>query len=207
MRNFKKIFSIALTLSIVICFAGCQKAPVEETPPSSVTNADENVAGETAPYKIVQTNNNSQSGYTYFLYDNNGNVVYEETVAKEPVIEYVTDNILEIRDSHGSSADLCRYFDLTTYALSDCWYNTFYTDGSIAVHMGYDEKRDPDTFIVVRNIFDREKLYKEISWEFPPVLTPSDAIKSVKYFDSDTLEIVYLEGEQEIETTAKIDLK
>ena len=140
------------------------------------------------------------------MYDSYGNIVHEQTVAKEPKISYVSENVLEICTTHGTSALLCSYFNLTSNKLSESFWNPSYVDGTVVAYMEYDETREPSTFFVVRNIFDSNKLFVELLYDFSPKDVPADAIKSVNRID-DKLEIVYLRGEKEIETTANVNLK
>lgn len=207
MRNFKKIFSIALTLIIVTCFAACEEKKTDYTPQNVEEAAEkENVISKDKRFKVVEGTKDGQVAYIYTLYDSYGNVMLEQTVVKEPHIKYITDDILEICNSYGTSAQSCTYFDLKTNKLSDICWNPSYVDGNVVVYMHYDEAHEPNTFLIIRNIFDKEKLYKEVDLDFSPLAVPSDAIKSVKSVDDDTLEIVYLKGEREIETTTVIDL-
>ncbi len=207
MKNFKKIFSIALTLSVIICFAGCKEAAEDKQAVPTADVLEEKAVGERIPYKIVQTNNNGQICYTYYLYDNSGNIAYKETMAKEPVIQNITDSVIEIRDIHGSgdASFRCKYYDLSTGAMSEWWWNTFYTDGKIAVHLGHDDNDSTKVFLVVRDVFDKSRLYKEINWDYPEEITvPSEAVKGVKRIDENTLEIEYIQGNRQ--TKIKVNL-
>ncbi len=207
MRNFKRILSIALTLSIAMCVMACEKkTPDESSQSTAVVSENENVISKDKRFKIVEGTKDNQVAYTYTLYDSYGNVIYEQTVAKEPKISYVSENVLEICTTHGASALSCSYFNLTTNKLSESFWNPSYVDETVVAYMEYDETREPTTFLVVRNIFDSNKLYVELLYNFSPKDVPADAIKSVKRID-DKLEIVYLKGDNETETATIVNLK
>lgn len=207
MRNFKRILSIALTLFIAICVIACEKkTPDDSLTDTSAVEKTENIISMDKRFKLVEGTKDNQVAYTYTLYDSYGNVVYEQTVVKEPKISYVSDNVLEICNSMGTSALSCTYFDLITNKLSDICWNPSYVDEEIVVYMEYDEARDPDTFLIIKNIFDSSKLHKELAYDFSPCAVPADAIKSVKRID-DNLEIVYFKGENRTEVTVNVNLK
>ncbi len=207
MRNFKRILSIALTLLVAICVIACEKKiPDESSQSTAVVTEAENIISMDKRFKLVEGTKDNQVAYIYTLYDSYGNVVYEQTVVKEPKISYVSDNVLEICNSMGTSALSCTYFNLTTNKLSDICWNPSYVDEEIVVYMEYDEARDPDTFLVIRDVFDSTKLYKELVYDFSPDAVPANAIKSVKRID-DKLEIVYFKGENRTEVTVNVNLK
>lgn len=207
MRNFKRILSIALTLSVAICVTACEKKAKENTTDKSVEVAkSDNIISMDQRHKLINNSKDGQPAFTYFLYDSYGNVVYEQTVAKQPKIRYVSENIIEICNSHGTSALSCSYFDLTTNILSENCWNPSYVDEEIVVYMEYDETHDPDTFLVIRDIFDSNKLYIELVYDFSSDAVPANVIKNVKRID-DKLEIVYYKGENRTETTENVDLK
>ena len=120
MRKFTRILSIALTLTLTFCLIACSDKTTTESPASTPTDEQvENVISMDKRHKLVDTGKNGQLSYTYTLYDSYGDVVHEQTVAREPKIKYISDNVMEICNSHGTSALSCVYFDLTTNKLSD----------------------------------------------------------------------------------------
>lgn len=208
MRNFKRILSIALTLFVVICIAACDEKVVEETNvKTEAVTAPEKIISMDKRYKVIECLKDEQTAYTYYLYDSYGNVVYEQTVLKVPGIKYITEDVIEISNSAGTSALSCSYFNLTTNKISESCWNPSYVDGKIVVYMEYDETRDPSTFMIIKDIFDSNKLFEELNYDFSPMAVPADVVKSVEPVDEDTLKIVYLKGEKETETTAFVDLK
>ena len=95
MRNFKRILSIALTLSIAMCVMACEKKTSDESSQSTaVVTETENVISKDKRFKVVEGTKDNQVAYTYTLYDSYGNVIYEQTVAKEHNTKYISDNFL-----------------------------------------------------------------------------------------------------------------
>ena len=207
MRNFKRILSIALTLIFIISFSACDKnTALKPSEDKADALKNENIVSKDKRFEVVETIKDEQPAFTYTLYDSYGNVVFEQTVLREPQIKYITEEVIEIRNSAGTSATFCTYFDLKTNKLSESCWNPSYVDGNIVVYMHYDETREPHTFLVVRNIFDSTKKYIEYDFDFSPVAVPADAIKSVKLVNDNVLEIVYLSGENCVEVTNRIDI-
>ena len=207
MRNFKRILSIALTLIVIMSFSACDKNTATQPSETVVSTLEtENIISKDKRFKVVETTKDGQPAFTYTLYDSYGNVVFEQTVLREPQIKYITEDVIEIRNSAGTSAISCTYFDLKTNKLSESCWNPSYVDGNIVAYMHYDETREPHTFLVVRNIFDSTKKYIEYDFDFSPVAVPANAIKSIKRLD-DKLEIVYYKGENRTEVTVNVNLK
>lgn len=207
MRNFKRILSIALTLLVAICITACKEDVSPKTLDSTGdATKNEKIISKDKRFEVVEVNKDGQIGYTYTLYDSYENVVFEQTVVKEPSIKYITDDVLEIRTSHGTSAQSCTYFDLRTNKLSESCWNPSYVDGSIVAYMHYDENREPSTFLVVRDIFDSSKKYIEFDMNFSSMAVPSFAIKNIKLIDENTMEITYFSGENETEKTSRINI-
>lgn len=208
MRNFKRILSIALTLFVIICITACDEKVVEETSVKTETVTEpEKIISMDKRHKVIECLKDEQKAYVYYLYDSYGNVIYEQTVLREPRIKYVSEDVIEISNSAGTSALSCSYFNLTTNKISESCWNPSYVDGKIVVYMEYDETREPSAFLVIKDIFDNNKLFMELFYDFSPMAVPADAIKSVEAVGDNTLKIVYLKGEKETETTVVVDLK
>lgn len=200
MKKINPIINVLLLLLLPFCFLGC----------TMTLNGDaDNVEGIDINkyYKITKNTKSNEVSYTYVIYDSTGKVVLKDSTTKEPRIRYVSSGVLEILTNHGSSASLCSYYDIQNNILSQSFWNPSFVDGTIIIYMDFNENRDPNTLLIIQNIFNKNILYEEIVRDFSPTAVVSMAVESVKFVDQNTIELTYLRGTDFISTTETIKLE
>lgn len=146
-------------------------------------------------YDIKEVKQASNTRYKYIIYDNDHNELDAGTTYRmEPDITNIND-ILELCVSAGTGLRNCKYYDTENKIKSD-WFETPLLVNNTLV-ISFDKLTKP-TGIVVQDIFDKSKFYKEYgvnfsSDEFYP-------LKNIKFINDDTIEITYVSNENSIES-------
>ena len=175
--NFKKKMLTYLLICFVFlsCLSSC-------TP-----NFDVSVLQEDRHFKI--TGNDSERYYDYYIYDNLGKIVASDHVERMPPnIQYVSSDILEIRISGGTYANLCTYCNTLTNEFSKEYWNPFLIKDGLIVY--YDEQK-----LIVSDIFHKKIFYKEFLREISTAVAP----EFIELKDNNSkLEIQYFENSDDI---------
>lgn len=152
---------------------------------------------EECHFSIVKKPIGNTVNYTIYVYNEEGSVVFQEEVEREPHINLIEGNILEITTSHGTSAELYRYYDISRDVFSeDAFWNRAITIDRKIVYMDIDEKNGGNV-LVIRDIFDDRIYHKEIKRDFSALAVPSLILKKVCVQKNGSIEIEYLCGEQQ----------
>lgn len=107
-----------------------------------------------------------ENGYEVILYDKENNEVYKTVYPVDPWIKEVTNNILEIGISTGTSSTYVFYFNKDTAEMSDTYYNSILFGDKYIAYMENAEK------IILTDIFGEGILYKKIERNFTKCLNP-----------------------------------
>lgn len=126
---------------------------------------------------------------------------YEKFGWKAPHISKLNDYVVEIDISAGSPARYVTFFDLKTRKKSDGIWNPNLIEKDRIVYFG-----DRFDTLIVSDIFDKRKFYKEIKRPFSPCAAASNAVLKAKFVNDNKLFIDYLMGPNFTEETEIINL-
>ena len=191
------LVGLCLACALSIC-TGCHlKSNTTVQPETQKSNHAEE---ENKHFEIVDKSTVDAQKYEYIIYTKEGEAAWKEEVSREPHIRLLQNGLLEIMTSHGSPAQLYRYYDINNNAFSSesFWNRALVLDDGKIVYMSMDE--ESKTVLVIQDIFDKEKYYKEIHRDFSPLAVPSLTLLDAQVTENGDLEITYYSGsEQNIE--------
>lgn len=140
-------------------------------------------------YKVSDDHDNVE-----FIIDfNNSKSIKIDRFGIAPYITKVTDEIVEIRFHVGNPADYVLYYNLKTSQLSKEFFNPTTTKNDLVVYMNENYNNNEIT-MVIQDIFDKSKYYKEIKRDFSPVAAACSDLEKAEFIDNNKLRITYLEG-------------
>ncbi len=190
----KRVLVVGLCLLCIL--QGCMVAKPDKY--GAVQQATQKSKFTVEENKYFEVNNKSTEDaqlYEYVIYNKDGEVVRKEEVGREPHVVLLQNGLLEIMTSHGSSAQLYRYYDVTNNVFSSeaFWNRSLVLDDGKIVYMDFDE--DNNIVLVIQDIFDKSKYYKEIRRDFSPFAVPCMVLKTARIVEKENLEITYYQGD------------
>jgi hypothetical protein len=185
----RKILTIVLLVMVFATLTACKNN--EDIACSSINDncseCDESnlikpqIVEEEKYYKIIESEN---SKIYYSIYSESGETVFEEFMNYKPLkISMISSDIIEIRKGMGANATLHRYYHINRDSFSKEYQNIIEISDELCVYLDTNQK------LIVRNIFDKTKYYKEFEFDIAKKAT---AIYSVEFLENNTkLKVVY----------------
>jgi len=153
-------------------------------------------------FKLINASKDRQIDYHYWIYDNKGNIIFEESVGTKIDFSYLTDNILR-RHNGGGNVSQYQYFNIDKILKSPIYANPELVANGEIVYMTYENDKYK---LIVSDLFDKNKFYKEFERDFSPVAAPYSDLLDAKFINSDKIQIIYLTGNDYKEVTEILDL-
>ena len=135
-------------------------------------------------------------GFEVKLYGREGEEIYSFVYPKEPAINKVTDDVIQISFSTGTESVYLLYFDRKNGKVSDVYYNAIPIGDKYIAYMEDHEK------LKIESMFDQQ-FYAEIERDFSKAAAPGYQIESIGAIDEETIFLRYLRG-GEYERTMEI---
>lgn len=113
------------------------------------------------PLEMYTVSANSDGTYTYTITDKNGTVLYaQENAVREPDVEKVNSYILSITEQAGTglSTNWAVFCDVENSKVSEIFHYVLMAQGDYVVYVN---RENDQHCIIVQNIFDKSKYYKE----------------------------------------------
>lgn len=131
---------------------------------------------------------------TYNVSVNNrcGKRIYENAYGVEPIIMQVDKDTILIRTGKGDSR-ITKFINGKTNRVSDNFENISAYNGQLVVYGIY---KDEQLKIVIRDIYDKDKVYKEVIDTFPNVAVGSYIIKDAQIIDEHSVDLTYYVGDE-----------
>lgn len=131
---------------------------------------------------------------TYEVIVNNrcGKRIYENAYGVEPIIMQVDKDTILIRTGKGDSR-ITKFINGKTNRVSDNFENISAYNGQLVVYGIYE---DEQLKIVIRDIYDEDKVYKEVIDTFPNVAVGSYIIKDAQIIDEHSVDLTYYVGDE-----------
>ncbi len=144
---------------------------------------------------------NEKSGtYSYQIYSVTGKILDEEkNLYREPFIENTNEDILHISLSAGTNVRQEWFVNRKMEEKSETFENVCAIQGDIIAFMELD--KESEFYLVIRDIFDENKLYLEVKRNFAPLAIADLIIENAEFTEESSLKITYLKGEDEVSTT------
>jgi hypothetical protein len=169
-----KLKIISSFIFCVIFIIGC-KNNISEAP-----ELNQNLLKSDSNYRVLE---NSDGWYTLILLDGAGETMINRTYPKEPFITKISDNKYELGVSIGVNSRYSSVIDIEKHQESETIFNVIYLNADKWVYFD-------DGKLIVSDIFDKNKFYKEIERDYMQTAVPSSAIIKA-YIDNDNLYIEY----------------
>ena len=131
---------------------------------------------------------------TYNVSVNNrwGKRIYENVYELEPTIIQVDKDTVLIRNGKGDSWT-AKFINGKTNRVSDSFENISAYNGQLVVYGIYE---DEQLKIVIRDIYDKDKVYKEVIDTFPNVAVGAYIIKDAQIIDEHSVHLTYYVGDE-----------
>ena len=163
------------------------------------TYKNDQIVEEDIYFKIIKQ---AEAEYYYIIYNNDKKIVKEEShYGPSPVINYIDNGTIEILLQAGTNMFYCTYYDINNDNFSDQYESPIICEYEKIVYLDYN--KNPFT-LVVRNIYDTNKFLKEFILE-DISLAVSPIIKA-EFLDENTLNIVYMSGQEFKEKAVLLNL-
>jgi len=150
-----------------------------------IANAE--VIAETDYYKLIYLN----LRYYCFIYDDNHNVAKTEGwLTTKPQLSIVDGYIVKftLQPGTGIGTQWGYYYDTKADVFSNVFQSIFSEQGGKVAYGGLDK-------VIVRDIFDKTKYYKEFSTFKQPLAKSADPITDVKFANKGkSIKVTYLTG-------------
>lgn len=194
----KKRFLIFCFLGLLLCFTACADSSVstssqEPSLSSEIANLDSfKVIQQEEYYQVLR---NDAMDQAYRVFDQDGNVVLEESVTFHPLtVEMKEEDVVGIYVGCGTGCSRHQYYSLTRDCLSQPFYDEVCFDGEMIAYLALRDREtdQPRVVLIVQNAFDSEEYYGEFALEIDPSLVPNAPVREVKFSDDHTqLSFVY----------------
>jgi len=178
-----------------------ESATSEKTP--TELKVDGNIIEEGKDYILTSLESENEEIYKLYVKAIDGQVL-EESYYQKPLLKYITDNLLEIGAPAGTGVINYRYYSLSENKFSEYFEIPSLVENGVIVYMS---GAVSDIKLIVQDIFDKDKLYKEFKRDFWQVSTPSMTLIDVKFLSEDEIQVIYFSGEDQVEQTEIISLK
>lgn len=163
------------------------------------TDINGQIVEEDKYFKIIKQ---ADAEYYYIIYNDDKKIVKEGShYGPSPVINYIDNDTIEIMLQAGTNMFYCTYYDINNDRFSDQYESPIICEYEKIVYLDYN--KNPFT-LVVRNIYDTNKFLKEFILE-DISLAVSPIIKA-EFLNENTLNIVYMTGQEFKEKSLVIDL-
>lgn len=181
-------------------FVACERKNIAEAPTPIVSPIIAETKKLSVPteelYSIIK---NEDGTYTVKLFDKNKEVIDENTVPKEPHVNKLENDLIQVIISYGSPFYTTYFYDTKDNLISQAFDTPVLIDkGKIVL---VQNKK-----LIVSDIFDKALYFKEVERNFSETVPPSSAIISAKFINSNELQIDYYEGSDFTEKSEVIDL-
>lgn len=197
-KSYKKLILCLCFLTFFNVSCANRKASVSNS--SSKLKTDVVKRGKN--YKITATKKSDHTDYHYLVYNNNGKIMFEETIDIKVDFSYISSDILR-RHNGGGNVSQYKYFNLNDNLVSQIYDNPSLVENGKIVYMTYE---DDKIKLIISDLFDKSKFYKEYNRDFSPVAAPYNALVDAKFIDSSKLQITYLSGSNRKQVTEIINL-
>ena len=134
-------------------------------------------------YDVEEVNGN----YTVSVNNRWGKRIYENVYGVAPDIMQVDKNTILIRTGRGDSR-ITKFINGKTNRVSDNFENISAYNGQLVVYGIYE---DEQLKIAIRDIYDKDKVYKEVIDTFPNVAVGSYIIKDAQILDEHSVDLTY----------------
>ena len=155
-------------------------------------------------HELYQITDNEDYTYDYVVKEKNNNIlISEERMSREPEINIINENLLSVSVQAGTglSTRWTIYCDVSKGTVSGAYCSVLGEYEENVVYVNYDN----GTYcIVIQNIFNRKLFYRETVLEDASLA--ADPVVSFEIGDNDMAKVVYLKGEDYLETEIMIDL-
>lgn len=152
-------------------------------------------------YKVFADKQNT--GYYYIVTDDNGNNLDEGYHSWRGDIHFEEkENLLILWYGFGFSSWQCRYYDVAKEKVSRFFWKPVQSSDKLIVYFKTDE--DEKITLIVQDIFDVDKYYKEIEREFSGMVIRDFC--QAEFLDDNKLRITYWINPDDVEITEIISL-
>lgn len=136
----------------------------------------------------------SSGTYSYQIFSLENEIIEEGAdIYRVAFIKEISDTIIHLAISVGSPARYECFFDRETGEKSEGYFNVSAVNNRTVVYM--DWTQEGEICLVIKDMFDKNRLYKEIIRDFSPTAVPSNDLTKAVFLDDTTLEIEYYVGE------------
>ena len=160
------------------------------------------VIEQTKNYKIIVSKDGEIRKYYYWIFDNENNTIYKNSSYKMPNLSYFSNNIIQIHLGSGNVSQY-QFFDTENGMTSPIYENPTLVDNEKIVYMSFE---DDKIKLIVRNLFDKSKLYRKYERDFSPVAVAYNDLVNAEFIDANKLQVTYLSGKDFIAVTEILDL-
>ena len=150
-------------------------------------------------YKVYENNYE----YEVVIRQYNGKVIVSEnTYNMEPIIKEVGKDTLMLKVGKGDW-HITRFINVKEGTISEGFGNAEAFDSNKVVYPIYED----DTIkIVIQDIYDKDKYYREVIRDYTPVAVPKSMIIDIEFIDDSKLLLKYYSGEEWKEVSEIIEL-
>ena len=152
-------------------------------------------------YKLVRQ---GDLAFKYFVFDADGEMLDSEISAKEPYFKAIGKYLMQlsVQTGTGISTNYAKYYDLKNSKTSETFNYVLTAKDNYVVCADY---RNGKHIIIVQDIFDKEKYYKEYELENVSPVAADFAVEG-HFNEKGNINITYLSGENYKETNYTIVL-
>ena len=200
MKSYISIFVVAL--SLLLCLCGCKNGNTqninEDTAPVKNTVDSYDISKF---YKVIQKDD---STFDYNVFDTDGEILDSETSVRLPSFKATGDYLMQlsVQTGTGLSTNYAKYYDLKNSKTSETFHYVLTAKDNYVVCADY---RNGEHIIIVQDIFDKEKYYKEYELENVSPVAADFAVEG-HFNEKGNINITYLSGENYKETNYTIVL-
>lgn len=144
------------------------------------------------PNKMSYSVEKVDDTYNVSIYNKWGKKIYENVYELEPSIIQVGKDTILIRIGRGDSW-ITKFINGKTNRISDSFENISAYNEQLVVYGIYE---DEQLKIVIRDIYDKDKVYKEVIDTFPNVAVGSYIIKDAQIIDEHSVRLTYYVGDE-----------
>lgn len=155
------------------------------------------------PHKVSYSVEMNQDGYIVSVIDIHGKLIYEEFYQLEPVVSEVGDYTVMVTAGKGDSI-VFKFINGKTGRISDNFENISTYNEQLVVYGIYEDEK---LKIVIRDIYDKDIIYKEITDTFPNVAVGSYIIKDAEILSDCLVHITYYTGDDWKEKDANFNIE